>query len=374
MRSLVGLDGGYRPAAAGARLEWVVRSGLGPLLWRLVSRSGLEVPAAWHEPLQAADLVARFETRKLTRTVESVVGLLNGHGIQCTLLKGISVATRYYPEPHLRAMGDADLLVARDALEGAVRLVRAEGFGLSTFAEPEWWDALHHAPPLIHPQLDVTIELHHSLLPPTSASAQDPPFDPGAVEDEASLGHLGEQPVRRLGPERELALLAAAWGNDLSAFLGRPGLQRPLVDCAQILAATGDAFDWDRVLRWTDGTATGGSLALLLGVLARRGALPCDPEVYRRVRVQAAWLGPVSTRLVHRTVRRHVVDGRPFGRILTGSNSAIVMRTLLAPAPAWRRWLSVPLRVVFPPANPRRFHPGFQLGRIRSLLRPGRAR
>lgn len=370
LRALAGRDPAFEPdAATDADLRWLIRSGVGPLVWWLVEHSRLPVPEPWREPLQSSELVSRLRTRELLRTVQEVVDLLGGAGIECTLLKGIGVATRYYPMPHLRVMGDADLLIPGEALETGVRLLRDQGFTLSTFAAPEWWDTHHHAPPLTHPERGVTIELHHALLPPNAAAATDPTFDLATIDAQLVESCLGAEPVRRLVPECELALLAAAWANDLSIFLGRPGLQRPLLDAVVLLGETGDRFDWDRLIGGTAGTFTGTCVWTLLSVLERYGARPCRPEVLRRLRAQRHGLGPATRRTIHHVIHRHVMNDRPFGRILTAATTATVVRTLLARGPAWHRWLAVPPNMMFPPLDERRFQIGFQLRRIGSLLK-----
>lgn len=351
-----------------ADLEWLIGAGVGPLVLRLVTKNQLDVPAEWHEPLQAVDLVARFEMRKLFRTAEVVIRDLRQLGADVTLLKGLSVATRYYEEPHLRTMGDADLLIPRPAIQEAVQLLRSQGYRLSTFAEPKWWDSHHHAPPLIHPELGVTIELHHGLLPPNAAAVGDPAFDVSKIEDRVGWGQLGSERVRRLAPECELALLAAAWGNDLSIFLGRPALLRPLVDAVLLLSRTRETLDWGRLIGWARGTATGTCLSLLLGVLERYEALPIDGGESERLRRDAP-IGRVAGRMIQHFVDAHVAGGHAFGRVLTQGNTAAMIRTLLAPRPSWRRWPAVPFNLMFPPSHERRFDVGFQLRRMRSLLR-----
>jgi hypothetical protein len=357
---------------ADAGPDWLIRSGLGPLLRHLAVHAAIDVPDGWRDRLRAADLLARLETRARIRVVADVAARLRRRGVEVTLLKGIAVATRYYPEPHLRLMGDADLLIPREHLEASVSMLRAQGYRPSTYAEPTWWDHLHHAPPLTHPELGVTIELHHAFLPPTAHAARDPLFDVASLAGRTVASDLDGVPVRRLRPECSLALLAAAWENDLTVFLGEPGLQRALVDAVVLLERAGGAFDWDALRRWTEGTATGRGLWLLLGVLERIGALPRQaPGAARaagRVRSRPPGIDAAAGRVLQTLVYRHVVGHRPFGRILTVDNTATVLRTLLGRGSASRRWLTLPLAVAFPPSNPKRFQLAFQASRIRSFV------
>jgi hypothetical protein len=372
LRALAGADPAWPSRMpTDGELEWLVKGGLGPLVHHLVPRSNLPLPDSWRERLQSVDLVARFEARRRMRHTEWALGLFRNAGIEATLLKGIAVATRYYPEPHLRAMGDVDLLIPDDAVPIAMQLLRNEGFTLSRFAEPEWWDTHHHAPPLIHPEREITIELHHRLLPPNAVAKADPPFDLAMLDQRRFPTHVGEQLVFRLVPECEFALLVAAWGNDLSIFLGEPGLQRPLVDAVLLLAKTGDTFDWERLARWTAGTTTGGLLWTLLTLLRRHAALPIRTAVFDSLRKPLRRHSRGTVHAAQYFVHRHVIGQRPFGRILTQHTSTGVLRTLMARRPIVRRWLAVPLNILFPPANVRRFDLAFQLRRIASMFKTG---
>ncbi|WP_295154373.1 nucleotidyltransferase family protein [uncultured Ruminococcus sp.] len=61
---------------------------------------------------------------------DKLVRLLDKNGIPVVILKGFAAA-KYYPKPHLRSMGDIDILVPRDRFYDAVSLLEANGFEYS---------------------------------------------------------------------------------------------------------------------------------------------------------------------------------------------------------------------------------------------------
>ncbi len=53
---------------------------------------------------------------------DKLIKLLDANDIPCVILKGFAAA-QYYPKPHLRAMGDIDVLVTRDRFEKAIKVL-----------------------------------------------------------------------------------------------------------------------------------------------------------------------------------------------------------------------------------------------------------
>ncbi len=58
---------------------------------------------------------------------DKLIKLLDANDIPCVILKGFAAA-QYYPKPHLRAMGDVDVLVPRDKFISAVKLLEENGY------------------------------------------------------------------------------------------------------------------------------------------------------------------------------------------------------------------------------------------------------
>ena len=344
-------------------LEWLLRNGLGPQVHRVRPPGGFVSGARTRARIQGADLTSRALTHHLLAEVEGFVARLNDVGITPTVLKGVSYATRHYPEPHLRTMGDVDLLIADDELALAKRVLLDAGF----VEPPTPWRPGHHAPPLHHAGKQIWVELHYALRPAASPEAREPPLNGVGLAGETRTAQLGEARVHVLGPECELGLLATEWCSDLKKRFRILGKPRALVDAVYLLRSAHDNFDWDRVMTWSSGSYTGACIGVLLTYLQRQRAYVGPSDIPARIVHAQPFVRGGTLRAVHGLIDRYVV--RPgLGRLATPNTVGNAFDALIEPRPAWRSLLAVPVNVVFPAGSPHRFRPRFMLARLRRAL------
>lgn len=67
---------------------------------------------------------------QMTTVQSRVTKLMETQGIPCAVLKG-TAASAYYPDPHLRILGDVDLLFREKDVEAAAKLLEKEGARLN---------------------------------------------------------------------------------------------------------------------------------------------------------------------------------------------------------------------------------------------------
>jgi hypothetical protein len=79
------------------------------------------------EDVAALESEWAMHTLRAERAAVEVVAALREEGIETRLLKGSFLAHRYWPAPHLRVFGDADVLVRSNDLDRAVEVVRSLG-------------------------------------------------------------------------------------------------------------------------------------------------------------------------------------------------------------------------------------------------------
>lgn len=154
--------------------------------------------------------------------------VLSPLGVPLVLLKGTAFAAAGLSAGRGRFVGDLDLLVPHQALDVVEAALREAGW--VSVKDDAYDDAyyrrwMHELPPLVHPDRDRMIDVHHTLLPPTA----------------------------RITPDAD-ALLAAAvpLGNGLSVLAN----EDMVVHAALHLFADGDLagglrnlWDIDRLLR-----------------------------------------------------------------------------------------------------------------------------
>lgn len=86
------------------------------------------LPSERLAPFQAALAANRTRALAIEAISDHMLALLREAGIPALALKGPSLGRRLYDDPGLRAVGDIDLLVAREDLDGAVGRARALGY------------------------------------------------------------------------------------------------------------------------------------------------------------------------------------------------------------------------------------------------------
>ncbi|MFP8781186.1 nucleotidyltransferase family protein [Hydrogenophaga sp. RWCD_12] len=133
-RWLAGVEAPAEPWTSDAHAELLVRAAQSEGVVCLLERAvrGLHGEAANGRWLHELRLVARQEvlgSMRMESEYRRVIELLCANGVAPLVLKGSALAYWAYPEPHLRACGDLDLLVSsRDEAERVVELLAGLGY------------------------------------------------------------------------------------------------------------------------------------------------------------------------------------------------------------------------------------------------------
>jgi hypothetical protein len=370
---------GQNPARTDARRRWdgfqdqqmqhVCQAGLAPLFHRAARDEFEQLPATWRDALRSADLTAHVRHGLAVDTATDVIDACRQLDVRVTLLKGISISDQHYPAPHLRPMGDIDMLVPeRDqvAVESALR-----DRGYRPMQNPPSMEGKHHGVPLCHPEHGVWVEIHTALFPATARLRRNGLFSPVQVQGQSVATTFHGRPVHRLTDELQLVYIASSWIRDLCGNSMHPSFLTPLFDAVCILKDSGATLDWEGMLGWLDSDLARASLYILLAYLERweldRSATRITPMLASSQRI----VGTPEVTIIHAVLDAYLVGGRPFPRFFSGWHAMIVLQTLLADGPHAAKLLMVPWNLVFPPPISSRFGVRYQLGRLRKLLRAG---
>lgn len=217
-----------------------VRHGLAGFVAHAVGQVG------WVLPLEAAALLRRESLTGAARSLQ-VKALLQRslealavEGIVPVSLKGYGLALRLYPDPLQRATRDVDLLVTRDEVAPAVRLLTGLGLRARPLDEARHVEEDSHHLELEGPA--GLVELHFRAL-----SAWGHPLEADGLVARAVEGEVEGRRVRWLRPEDEAVYLAAHASNHL--------LQR-LAWLFDLKLLAGQGLDWGRVVERAKDTGT----------------------------------------------------------------------------------------------------------------------
>jgi hypothetical protein len=308
-------------------VRWAVTSGLGPWLRRCTAADpGVAASPLW--PLvQSADLTARLLVAEQLDATEEFVDVAARHVAPLTLLKGISLCEQLYPEPHLRTMGDIDILADEAALPTLQALLVELGYRPQSDYPAEFYATHHHIVPMIHPRRRVWVEVHRALLPRNSPAGLDPVFSAARIAAELQPSLFRGHRVNRLSPELQLVYLASHWAFGLKQ-------ERAVVGMLDVVRLLDGAPRWTRILPLLDGAFAATYVYLLLTYLAQRGLADLEPNVLPELRRRQRSLARANLATLHAVIDRHVVEGRPFDRIVSERTFGIAWQQLLSPGKA----------------------------------------
>lgn len=154
---------------AAARAEQLI----GSLAMRL---AGLPLPDRVAMILDEALATAREGRRQALWEAEAARRALAGVVEPLILLKGTAFVAAGLDAGQGRSIGDLDILVPRGSLDAAEAALLAHGW---MWVKPDPYDDdyyrrwMHELPPLIHPERDRMIDVHHTILPPTARITPD---------------------------------------------------------------------------------------------------------------------------------------------------------------------------------------------------------
>ncbi|MDE2229117.1 MAG: nucleotidyltransferase family protein [Alphaproteobacteria bacterium] len=154
------------------------RAGLLARLALLIAERGLDasVPQRARGHLEAACVLARKHGEDVARELRYIAETLAAVQAPVILLKGASYAAAGLPASAGRLFGDIDILVPRPALAAAEAALVASGWGgvkQDEYDQRYYRRWMHEIPPLQHRTRRTTVDVHHTIVPPTGRHAVD---------------------------------------------------------------------------------------------------------------------------------------------------------------------------------------------------------
>ncbi len=227
------------------------QQGLAPLVHRGLGALSVPPPAPVVAALRTSRAVAALHHRVgLEATLQQAVAALRAAGLDPIVLKGGALTYLVYPAPELRTMGDVDLLVPLAQLDRASAALHAVGFRALPIELP---DHHHHLPPLLAPNGQFALELHHDVLPEANPYA----LDLESMRGRAQRRQLGAVEALVLAPEDTLLHLCVhlAWGHRYQRFP-----LRTLVDVLALTTRSQPPLDWERFVMVVEQTRAAGAV------------------------------------------------------------------------------------------------------------------
>jgi Uncharacterised nucleotidyltransferase len=323
-------------------VAWAVQTGMGPLFYRAIKENPENSASPQRQVLKAADLTARLLVGSQLEAMEEIVDACGGQVPPLTLLKGISVAEQYYPEPHLRLMRDLDFLVHRESLPLVKSIL--EKLGYRQRYDDSLYEDHHHVAPFFHEDKQVWIEVHHALFSPKKRAGEVGLFQRENLFNQVGSSRFRGREVCRLSAQLQLVYLAAHWAQDFK----RVGAVLALVDAIYLLQRAEDELSWEWILKSVHGSVAAAYLYLLLSYLDRNRLVSIAPEILQNLFLSQPSFGRISLGAAHAMIDHYFLAGNVFGRLLSERNVAVIWNTLSRPASALPNLVLVPVNLSLP--------------------------
>lgn len=233
--------------------------GMDALLFAHATEAGLlpVMPTDVAETLMASYRTNWIWNRRLRGEQRRIVDAVMARGIDVVLVKGVTLAARYYGEIALRPIGDIDLLVRPEDVADCGRILTTCGYTpLPGRERPTQWHALVNRALAYRGNAGINIDVHWALasLPPYVAA-----FPQTEIWNCAEGLDPAGPSVKRLSTADELRFLCyhyAAQHRDKRLIW--------LVDIAEILRTLPSSWDWPQFVSDTiaRGLATPVAVAL----------------------------------------------------------------------------------------------------------------
>jgi hypothetical protein len=135
-----------------------------------------EVPPAPAAHLEAAKIVTDKHRIDVAREIRAIAAALAPLDVPIILLKGAAYAAADLPPAEGRLFGDIDILLPRESLDEAEQLLIKAGWNSAkadSYDQRYYREWMHELPPLQHERRQTAIDVHHTIVPPTSRFAVD---------------------------------------------------------------------------------------------------------------------------------------------------------------------------------------------------------
>lgn len=131
-----------------------------------------QLPEAPRRHLEGALMVARRQVQTTRWEVACIRAALEPLGVRPVLLKGAAYLMSDMPASRGRLFGDVDILVPKAVIAQVEQALLANGwtFGdeLDAYDQRYYREWMHEIPPLGHAQRGTSLDVHHTILPPTA--------------------------------------------------------------------------------------------------------------------------------------------------------------------------------------------------------------
>jgi len=337
--------------------------GLGPLLAWLMRADQAAMDVSLRKRLTSIGAMSRFLSASVANAVIQLA-VESGDSRNFMLLKGASLITDIYPVPHLRLMGDIDILVQNRDVTRVCAMLRTLGYEQYPDLPASFYENHHHLMPFRHPQTNVWIEVHTAIFPQSHACANLPVFQPDYFRRYREPVLYQTHPFVRPMAELNLLYIITHWMMEFRVH----DSASQLLDVIYLMKKYGESFDWKIFAQMVDNRCTVACVTIVLGYLQRDSLLEIEAFQWERLCRKKSACGWVGRRLMYMLIDGIFERRRLVHHYLGLNNVRIIWDGLLRDRLPVVNYLTLVFALLFPTQRTDRFSLSFQWSRLRRLF------
>ncbi len=316
--------------------------GLGPLLAHIYLVNDNLTTEAQRVKLNSIELTSKFYTASQKKALNEILARTTTPYIRIILLKGIHLAGSYYASPHLRQMGDIDILVDKIQTNNITRILISMGYIQKSHNSDDFYKTHHHLMPFYHTQTGVCIEVHTHLFFESKPLGARALFQLDHIHQNLTLlkKEMPQQYV--LTPELNLHYTITHWLREFrieTSFI-------QLIDICLLMKHK--PFSWEKFIALIKTRDQATEIKLTLGFLFRNNIISLPDNIVNEIISQKDSMGLLGKRLLQTILDGYINQDKFITQVLGSANCARILRSYFRNEKSWLNHLHALKTLILP--------------------------
>lgn len=324
-------------------IELCLRNGLGPILADIYLKYDDLTTTELKKRLLSIELTAKYYAAAHNSALQELLDKLNTCSIRIILLKGINHSKLYYPQPHLRLMGDIDILINKESCSIVTEILYTLGYIQKSEMPDEFYNTHQHLKPFYHPEKDIWIEVHTQLFSLKNNFGQRRLFQLNYIFDNQIPVSSERGNLYSLTPELNLVYIITHWVREFR--ISNSLVQ--LVDIAILIKNYN--IDWQVVITSIQSLDAATEIKLVICFLQKHNIIELPTKVLKEITGMSDSAGIIGHAVLNTILLAFIKDNYFITRFVGVSNCGYIWQAYLQDRRSIFNHATAVKNIIFPP-------------------------
>lgn len=323
-------------------INYCVHFGIGAILAETYLQHAELTSSEIKEKLLSVSLTAKYCSAARQSAIAELVTYANTHGIKIILLKGIDLSRSLYKSPHLRQMGDVDILVAQECAQTIANFLLSVGYLQKSDMPDSFYETHQHLKPFHHPQTDVWVEVHTRLFPLLTPHGQRALFQPDYLLNNLTSTKHDPGTAYALKPEINLHYTITHWIREFKIA----NSMTQLIDIA--LLVNKPDLNWKEFTEYIRTREQASEIKLVFGILHKNNLASIPDEVLRKLNTKKDSMGLIGLWLLNSIIHGYLHQDKFVTQIVGATNASRIWDAYLRDKNSFLNHIQAIRSILFP--------------------------